>query len=387
MANICRKQFEDLIDSIYDIENGVARWSSIAEQLAKSASADSAVLFRLNHGDCPPLTYGSSLELNVAAEKAYVEHYYAIDEFAWYFTHCALPSHKQYTIHKTLGKKGISKSEWYNDFFLPQGYKHLGAIMLDSNEADEGRLSFAYMREEGSSDFKTADTNLVINLAHHIDRAISLEEELGKHRHTISTLLQSFDKLTFGVLLYNGLGKVVEANDAALSMVDRNDGLVFKQNVLSTLDSSYKDALESFIEKSIRAKNGAFPGIQVMKVPRREPHSHYNLVVLPNTRNRLISHYSSVVATMFIFDNSPIKGNIADWMRSLYNLSNSESELISSLLMGLTLNEHAERRGITKNTARSTLKQIFTKTNSSSQNQLIECVLRSPIGILRPGDN
>ena len=89
------------------------------------------------------------------------------------------------------------------------------------------------------------------------------------------------------------------------------------------------------------------------------------------------------MVSILIFDSLKSTTDLYEWMKDLYNLSRSESSLVSSLISGITLNEHAEKKNITKNTARSMLKTVFLKTNTSSQNQLIQEVLKSPIGALR----
>ena len=59
-----------------------------------------------------------------------------------------------------------------------------------------------------------------------------------------------------------------------------------------------------------------------------------------------------------------------------YQLTDRERELTAGLIQGLSLSEAAEYMGISKDTVRFHLKNIFKKTETHSQNALILLALR-----------
>ena len=71
-------------------------------------------------------------------------------------------------------------------------------------------------------------------------------------------------------------------------------------------------------------------------------------------------------------------------LRSLYSLTGAEIELVELLCDGNSLEEAADRRGVTMNTARSQLKQIFFKTSTSRQSELVRLVLAGIAPIRSP---
>ena len=378
------KQYEFLVDNIYNIEAGEERWGPVLDFLNNCVSADSAVLFRLGQDEAPPIVYGSSLDHDEDAEKAYVEHYYAGDELAWHANNCDLNPLQQYTIHNFLGKKGISNSEWYNDFFLKRGYQYLGAVFLDKKTPKSGRLSFAYMRSKAAHDFKPSDADMAIKVARHIERSIFLDNELNKQRQTLSTFLNMFDHLSFGVLLVDTAGHVLELNAEAQEIISRSDGLRLHRRRLIAIDKHTDRRLTSLIkQRTERSGKGRFPSITTLRIPRKGRTAYYTTAIVPDQKHSIILKQTSAVVSILIFDSLKSTTDLYEWMKDLYNLSRSESSLVSSLISGITLNEHAEKKNITKNTARSMLKTVFLKTNTSSQNQLIQEVLKSPIGALR----
>ena len=62
-------------------------------------------------------------------------------------------------------------------------------------------------------------------------------------------------------------------------------------------------------------------------------------------------------------------------LQGLYSLTQAEAELVGLLAQGLSLEEAARQRSVTMNTVRSQLKQVFSKTDTKRQGQLVRLVL------------
>jgi DNA-binding CsgD family transcriptional regulator len=62
-------------------------------------------------------------------------------------------------------------------------------------------------------------------------------------------------------------------------------------------------------------------------------------------------------------------------LRELYGLTEAETQLVELLCQGSSLDEAAGARGVTLNTARSQLKQVFAKTHTSRQSELVRLVI------------
>jgi DNA-binding CsgD family transcriptional regulator len=62
-----------------------------------------------------------------------------------------------------------------------------------------------------------------------------------------------------------------------------------------------------------------------------------------------------------------------------FRLTLAEARLLAALAAGKTLTEYAEAAGVTMNTARSHLRQIFFKTGYNRQADIIRAVLSDPL--------
>ena len=90
------------------------------------------------------------------------------------------------------------------------------------------------------------------------------------------------------------------------------------------------------------------------------------------------------VAVLYVSDLEAHTLPRSEALRSLYALTSAEIELVELLCDGCSLEEAAEHRGVTMNTARSQLKQIFFKTNTSRQSELVRLVLAGIAPIRNP---
>jgi len=70
-------------------------------------------------------------------------------------------------------------------------------------------------------------------------------------------------------------------------------------------------------------------------------------------------------------------------LQGLYDLTPAEAEILRLLAEGRSLEEVAQQRGITMNTVRSQLKQVFAKTDTRRQGELVRLVLT---GVASLGD-
>ena len=84
------------------------------------------------------------------------------------------------------------------------------------------------------------------------------------------------------------------------------------------------------------------------------------------------------LAAMFISDPEQIPVPGIEQIMSLYGLSQSQAIIVRSLAFGMKVDEAANEAGITVSTARTYLKLIFSKTETSRQSELLKLVLSVP---------
>ena len=80
-------------------------------------------------------------------------------------------------------------------------------------------------------------------------------------------------------------------------------------------------------------------------------------------------------AIVFIADPEGGQIGAAAVLETLYDLTHAEADLVRLIAEGNSLDQVAAIRGVTMNTVRSQLKQVFSKTETSRQGELLKLML------------
>ena len=98
------------------------------------------------------------------------------------------------------------------------------------------------------------------------------------------------------------------------------------------------------------------------------------------------NHADEATAIIFIADTEARETSATEVLQDLYQLTRAEADLVRLLSAGHSLEEVAETRSVTMNTVRSQLKQVFCKTDTSRQGELVHLVLTG-IAAIRTDDD
>lgn len=176
------------------------------------------------------------------------------------------------------------------------------------------------------------------------------------------------EKLNRGVLVLDATGTVLFMNGAAEVMFARNSGLLLRGRCLRFEASSANAALEHFLKRGCSA-----PGCTslVLRVDGARLKRPYRVLVSPlepvDSSDGRAERYC-----VFVYEpNGGQRPLPVQLLRMLYGLTTAEARLTNGLFAGLSLADAAKAQGTTVNTAKFTLKSIFTKCAVSSQAELL----------------
>jgi DNA-binding CsgD family transcriptional regulator len=93
---------------------------------------------------------------------------------------------------------------------------------------------------------------------------------------------------------------------------------------------------------------------------------------------------ADAVAVLYVADLDSGTLRRREALRELYGLTEAETQLVELLCQGSSLDEAALARGVTMNTARSQLKQVFAKTHTTRQSELVRLVISGVASIAGP---
>jgi DNA-binding CsgD family transcriptional regulator/PAS domain-containing protein len=246
--------------------------------------------------------------------------------------------------------------------------------------AVDGRPVIAWLifRSEGETPFALSERALLERLVPHLDRAFEMTQTFLNVTRERLVLAEVMDRLPAGILLLDTSGRVVFSNHSADRILARGDGLGLVRDMLRAEDADADAALQRCIAEVLAAPPGSKAGGMAI-VPRSTAAVPYPISVtqlLPGEPIRF------AVAAAIVNDPESSSEPAAELIRSLHGLTPAEAELVGILARGHSLEAAAERRGVSIHTVRSQLKQVFQKTGTSRQGELLQLVLRCFVPML-----
>lgn len=179
------------------------------------------------------------------------------------------------------------------------------------------------------------------------------------------------DRLDRGVVLLDGRGAVLHSNPIALDVLRSGDGLVVRGGRLTFTDADLEGrwtriiALDgdgdvaSNLAARVKCADLGPCHLVIMPVPRgtdARPVRFVGLMFLPNGRREI----------------SPAV------LRDLFGLTRAQAAVACSLYEGRSVESTAAKLGLSLNTVRSHLKQVFSKCEVQSQAELLHLLASGP---------
>jgi DNA-binding CsgD family transcriptional regulator len=184
------------------------------------------------------------------------------------------------------------------------------------------------------------------------------------------------DRNPAAVLLLDEHKRIVYANRNTDALRSNGDGIRLCADGITLLRRQDNDRLQSLIARALSpiAPSGDSPG-GVMRARRPSDKRPYTILVAPvSKRYPALSTLRPAVCIMISDpDNQrPLPGYL---LQAAFALTEAEARLAALLASGEELRSAAAKLGITYGTARTRLAEIFQKTETRRQGELIKLLL------------
>lgn len=191
---------------------------------------------------------------------------------------------------------------------------------------------------------------------------------------------QAVESSGIATILLSDHAEIIHANRAAKAILDEQDGLRRCEDRL--VCTHYADtqrlqaAMDHFRFSDTAATRSFNPVLAIARAKRRAL-----MMALTAARPGAISGADELGAVAYVFDPDQDMTGILQPACRLHGLSNSETRLTCALVDGQSLKAAAQSMALQEQTARSYLKQIFGKTGTARQAELVQLMLKSAIRI------
>jgi DNA-binding NarL/FixJ family response regulator len=217
--------------------------------------------------------------------------------------------------------------------------------------------------------------------ARRIDSKASAEEQPIARRNIGEAAL---NRLPVGVIVVDAKTSVIFMNPLGAELISQQDGLsVDHGQILRAASAEDTASLHAMVREVI----GQGPAGDAQAVALQRPSMLRPYSIRAELVDGTEGGGDGLLAMLFLTDPEKLPRVSPDLIGRLFGLTASEARLAAEIASGASLDVAAENLGLTISTVRTYLKQIFLKTGTSRQAELVRLVLMSHGTYGHPGAN
>ncbi len=217
----------------------------------------------------------------------------------------------------------------------------------------------------------------------HAQRAAQIRQRIADQEARTLYSADVMDRLAFGIVILDKRARVIHANATANRIAERLDGLAIGRDGSFAALGGGNAQLQRLIggalgHADLADANRSGGQMALARTPGLRP---YGVLVAPLAAAGSRFAMRPPAAVVFITDPDAGTTGLADGLRHAYGLGPAEARLAEHLVAGGSLTEYADRAGVSIHTVRWTSKQVFAKTDTRGQADLVRLILKSALPI------
>jgi DNA-binding CsgD family transcriptional regulator/PAS domain-containing protein len=366
----------DLVAGFYNACLDAREWPGILSRLRDTVRADAAALVVHDFTARNGFIYQA---VNIGPEfcSSYGSVYAA--ENPWFASLAQLPAPGEVLGGQDMADySALIETPFYQQWLAPQRLYHMlfGALDVQSDRAQ--LLVFARALEKGA--FWQDDVALLNRLLPNLRQGFRAAEALRMAEERARAQATALDVLPIGVAMLSADGVVIFANGMAREIFATESLFQIGSNGLGvrlpTGRMRFRDLLVS--GNAMPSADGEIYSLSLAREGHHRPLTLIAMTLAPRNRG---SSPEEPAALLFIGD--PERPTDIDPRRltRLYGLSRAEARVAVLLAKGLRLEQVAEALDLTYETVRKHVKQIFGKTSTDRQAELVRTLTLGPAGL------
>jgi len=271
-------------------------------------------------------------------------------------------------------------TDYYRDWLAPQDLLHHLFCVLDRRGSVVTYLVFG--RSERAGPFGESEISLFNDLMPKMQRGFRAGQAFREAQNIQRVAMEALDAMPMGIVLLNGSGGVVSANLTAKRIIESGEVLSIAEGGLwvdwGWRRLRFRDLISRKGGKERRNRVEEVPAFSVPRSPGQKPLS---ILVVPVGKQDTREAEDTPVAMVFVGDpDRPVEIDPAR-VSQLYGLSRAEARVVALLARGYRLDQVAEALGVAYETVRKHLKQVFGKTGTARQAELVRLLVTGPAGL------
>ena len=369
----------DLAHRIYDASVHPERWNGVVAAIAASFGSSKGLLFTPflapQHGG---LIF--PVGIDEAALQLWASSY--IDQDIWAQRVQARGLWRAGVVlrdQEIVPREEFLASPFYREFLSTIGIGRLCTGIIFEGTPGLPATAVSIFRDAHEPSFDRADAQWMKLLVAHVSRGLGLMQRLDTARLQITSLLASFDRLNFGVVLLNDSMQVLHLNQAGQAVMSRRDGIFInanrqlESNVATKQSRSLSHWLTTIRDTPAVEQEHFLEGCRIVRI---EGKRHYSIqcAAVPSA-SLWTAQNEEVRYVVFVIDPSVLQLPSAARLVNVFGLTQAQAKVAREFAGGGSYKEVARRLRVSVETVRSHIKDIYPKTRVKRQADLVRLVL------------
>lgn len=361
-----------LIERIHDAALDPAGWEAVMQGVRRLYHSDAETLYLLDY------RRGSERHLHISGiARPFLEN------FAEIFFTADNPCTRAPALHRPgvvrtdellcrhLGQADLlARSTYFNEWMRPQRFERsMGVTPL----AEDGwALNMTLLRGARPGRFTAAERRSFGRLSVHLRHALRIARRLDSLSAANRLASSALDQLRHGVVLLDQALGVLHANRIAEVLLRDGSQLSARGRRLTAVRPDEQARLAAMLQAA-GLPGGPPPTPLVLAATATAPRLVLSAMRLGAAPIAAVTERP--VTLLLLVDPATDRPGAARVLSGLYGLNATEQRLALALIDGSSLREAAARADVTYETARWNLKQLFQKTDTRRQGELVARLL------------
>lgn len=359
-----------VIGDVYDAAVDPSLWPRSLERCCSFVGGHSAVLYRHDAAT------KNSAALHIWNDdphytQLYFEKYISLNPVFPAAT--CIEAGLVYTPTDLVSKAEFVRTQFYKEWLAPQGIVDVAAVTLEKSATGSSVLDIRRNWTHGSVD-ESARSRLAL-LVPHLQRAVSVGRLFDQSRTQQAQLRRTLDHTEGAVFLVRSEGQIALANAQGRLMLDNRDLMSDRHGTLTAIQPEANTRLHSLIG-AIACDDHRPSGVTSAVLLSSGAQQRWYAHVLPLTagQRRQVGARRGAAAAVFVRKDAATNAAPLEALAQQFHLTASEVRVLDALLKANGVKAVATLLGVSQATVKTHLHNLFTKTGTTGQSELVKLV-------------
>ena len=361
-----------VIESLYDAAMDETLWPLALKKLTDFTGSQAATFWVLDGSDRPRLPTFTYINLDPAFVQEYLDRVAHLDPTVQYLVgHPDQPIVHDGLVITEREKDRHAYYDWharYSDL----RFRLVGQVC----PAPAVHAGVALHRTRKVGRYEPPDIEVFTTLYSHLARALTIGFQLGSLGTMQQCTAELLDRNPAAIILLDERQRVVYTNRRADALFSEGDGIRLSADGIGVSHRHDNERLQRLIAQAaqVAVTVTTSPG-GVLRIPRPSGKRSYTALVTPVSRKYPALSTLRPVVCVVITDPDARHILSTGRLQAAFALTEAEARMAVLLAAGEDLRSTAANLGITYGTARVRLAEIFQKTETRRQGELIKVLL------------